>query len=610
LLHFLETLFARLQGVGRKAAFLPILALVVAGCQTMPAVKKAAAEGTLSQGAVTTLADAQGIAASAGKAISGAGRSQVGIYLAGLHAKKIGDYEAAAKIFSGLRIEDLPYGAGLACQNILQALIAAGDMDQVRKSLGKMPYAKDRPLSALVTVEQALKNGRFVEAREAVAKLPKDGIGVFASPLIRAWIAYAISGGDAALKVLRELERVRGGEMVLAMQRSLIFDLAMHPAEARARMQAAVDMREDVPLRLAELYGNLLERQGDKAAAQALYQRLAAQAGGINQAVGEALLARLATARQVQPMVAGPAEGVAEVLMELAILLRQGDADIDALVFAQLALDLDPTLDVARMLLGDMARNGQRYAVAAALYQSVPRQSLYRWSAQLSTAETLHAAGKTDDAIDLLRKLIDAEPKRTDAAIALGDFLRADDRLDAAAEAYKTAIDRIPAPGTQDWSVFYRRGMVLERAKHWPLAEKDFLKALSLSPDQPYVLNYLAYSWIERGENLDKALQMLETAVAARPEDGFIIDSLGWAHYRRGDFDKAVSYLERAVELSPSDAVLNDHLGDVYWKVGRINEARFQWSRALGLKPEPAVAESLRHKLRLGLDAAVPGNAD
>jgi len=149
----------------------------------------------------------------------------------------------------------------------------------------------------------------------------------------------------------------------------------------------------------------------------------------------------------------------------------------------------------------------------------------------------------------------------------------------------------------------YARGISLEQTKQWPRAEADFLKALEFRPDQPYVLNYLGYSWVDQGLNLDKARGMIKKAVSLRPNDGYIVDSLGWAHYRLGEYADAVRELERAAELRPEDPVINDHLGDAYWRVGRQTEARFQWLRALGLEPKPGLAAILKEKIKSGLKA-------
>ena len=121
------------------------------------------------------------------------------------------------------------------------------------------------------------------------------------------------------------------------------------------------------------------------------------------------------------------------------------------------------------------------------------------------------------------------------------------------------------------------------------------------------VLNYLGYSWIDQNRNLKQGLALIEKAVKQKPDDGYIVDSLGWAHYRMGNYKEAVKHLERAVELRPEDPVLNDHLGDAYWRVRREREARFQWDQALTLKPEPEDADKIKKKLQKGL--AVPAQA-
>ena len=115
------------------------------------------------------------------------------------------------------------------------------------------------------------------------------------------------------------------------------------------------------------------------------------------------------------------------------------------------------------------------------------------------------------------------------------------------------------------------------------------------------MLNYLGYSWIDQGQKLEEGMKMIRRAVEQRPDDGYIVDSLGWAYFRVGEFDDAVKHLERAVELKPEDPTINDHLGDAYWKVGRTLEARFQWSHARDLKPEADDLKKIEEKLKVGL---------
>lgn len=186
---------------------------------------------------------------------------------------------------------------------------------------------------------------------------------------------------------------------------------------------------------------------------------------------------------------------------------------------------------------------------------------------------------------------------------ALGNIMRAHKRYAEAVQYYDRAIALIPKPDKRHWAYFYARGTSYERLKDWPRAEADLQKALAMVPDQPLVLNYLGYSWVDQGRNLKQGMALIEKAVALKPDDGYIVDSLGWAHYKQGNYKEAVRYLERAVELRPDDPVLNDHLGDALWRVGREREARFQWDQALTLKPEPEDAEKIKKKLESGLEA-------
>ncbi len=193
--------------------------------------------------------------------------------------------------------------------------------------------------------------------------------------------------------------------------------------------------------------------------------------------------------------------------------------------------------------------------------------------------------------------------ERLQALDALGNILRSRKLYAEAIDVYDQAIAMIKKPDRRHWVYYYARGTSYERLKNWPPAEKDLKKALDLFPDQPLVLNYLGYSWIDQGLNLEQGMRLIERAVAVKPDDGYIVDSLGWAHYKRGNFEEAVRYLERAVELRPDDPVLNDHLGDALWRVGREREARFQWDQSLSLQPEPEDAIKTRLKLEQGLAA-------
>jgi Flp pilus assembly protein TadD len=242
-----------------------------------------------------------------------------------------------------------------------------------------------------------------------------------------------------------------------------------------------------------------------------------------------------------------------------------------------------------------------RHREAIETYRGVGADTPFSWPARLRIASSYQSLDEVDAAEQLLRGMAAERPERHDALLHLGQLLRAEERFAEAVEAYDEAMGRLGEVQPRHWSLFYFRGISLERSDQWARAEADFLKALELQPEEPYVLNYLGYSWVDRGENLVKGREMLLRAVELRPEDGFIVDSLGWVYYRLGRYEEAVQQLERAVELRPQDPVINDHLGDAYWRADRRREARFQWRHALALGAEPDLVAVIDRKLADGL---------
>jgi tetratricopeptide (TPR) repeat protein len=284
---------------------------------------------------------------------------------------------------------------------------------------------------------------------------------------------------------------------------------------------------------------------------------------------------------------------------------RQGGEDI-ALVYLNLALYLDSAHPVALLSLGDLYETLKKPELAIDAFSRIPANSPLKRSAEIQVALNLDQIERTDEARTRLSNLIAKYPEDLEAQTALGNVLRARKKYTEAIAVYDKAIGLVKEPTRQHWTLFFFRGMSNERAKQWPPAEKDFRKALELNPDQPQVLNYLGYSLIDRGMNLDEGLVMIKKAVELRPKDGYIVDSLGWAYYKLARYEEAVKELERAIELRPEDPVINDHLGDAYWRVGRQLEARFQWSHARDLKPEPEDLVKIEAKLKDGMKEDEP----
>ena len=533
--------------------------------------------------------------------IDGQRWSAAGVYLAGQHAVSAGDMKTAADLLP-LALESDPNNENLA-QLALVALVSDGRFDQAI-ALAKNTIKEDpkSPIAGLVLALDAVKHDEPAEARKLLNGMGEDAVGRIAQPLILAWLTLEEQGLDKAEAAMKPVAAVDGLKPLTEAHLAMMESMSGKPDSAAKRL-AVLNSDEHGTSHVLEIYVDLLHRQGRDDEAKKAIDAFRGKTDAVGASMADALEAKLKQPAAKQPLVDTPAKGVAEVLFDIGGLLRSDKLNGQAVLFSRMALYINPDLEIAKLLVGNLLQDGNHLESAVEVYRAIPQSSPYYWSAQLAIADSLRDLDKSDDALKQLQDLVKAEPKRAEAAVALGDLLRQEKRYPEAAEAYTTAIERLGMPRPDDWTVFYFRGTAYERNNQWDKAEPDFEKALALSPDQPYVLNYLAYTWVEKREHLDKALKMLEKAVQQRPEEGFIVDSLGWAYYQLGKYDKAVGYLERAVELQPEDPVLNDHLGDAYWRVGRKAEAKFQWSRALNFKPEPDQVEPIESKIKNGLQA-------
>jgi tetratricopeptide (TPR) repeat protein len=527
--------------------------------------------------------------------------SPAGLYLAGQHAVDSGDMKTAAELLP-LALQSDPNNSALA-QQALIALISDGRFDQAI-ALAKQTVEVDpkAPLAAIMLAVDAVHRDKPAEARKLLSGMGEDAVGRIAQPLVLAWLTLEEQGLDKAEAAMQPVTAVDGLKPLVESHLGMMEEMSGKP-DAAAKRFAGLIAEDHITSHVVEVYLDLLHRQGKDMEAQKVLDKFRGMSDEITGAMSDVLEQKLKQPAPKQPLIDTPAKGVAEVLFDIGGLLRSDKLNGQSILFSRLALYLNPDLDIAKLLVGGLLQDGKHLEAAIEVYRAIPASSPYHWSAQLAVADCLRDLEKTDETEKQLQSLVASEPKRSEAAVALGDLYRKEKRFGDAAAAYSTALERIGTPQQNDWAIFYFRGTAYERNKQWDKAEPDFLKALELSPDQPYVLNYLAYTWVEKREHLDKALPMLEKAVEARPEEGFIVDSLGWAYFQLGDYKKAVGYLERAVELQPDDPVLNDHLGDAYWRVGRKVEARFQWSRALNFKPEPDTIGQIESKIQNGMPA-------
>ncbi|MEM9104687.1 MAG: tetratricopeptide repeat protein [Pseudomonadota bacterium] len=301
-------------------------------------------------------------------------------------------------------------------------------------------------------------------------------------------------------------------------------------------------------------------------------------------------------------MVRNAAEGASAVLYTIGSALNRSGAEDIVSLYLNFARALDPDNGATLVMLGNLAENLNKPEDAIAIYQMVPEDSIMHRVSELQLGLNLADLDRLDESKKHLTDLIVADPTDMRSYLAYGSVLSQAKEYRDMADNYDQAVQAIGVlPDRSHWNIFYQRGIAYERLKEWEKAEPNFKRALELYPDQPQVMNYLGYSWVDMNINLDEGMDLIREAVRLRPNDGYIVDSLGWAYYRLGDFENAVIELERAVEIRPGDPTINDHLGDAYWRVGRTIEARYQWERALDMEPEAAQIPKIKVKLEEGL---------
>jgi tetratricopeptide (TPR) repeat protein len=532
-----------------------------------------------------------------------------GPYLAAENAARRGDIAEAARLYAEALARDT--GNADLMDRAMTQQMAAG------RIAGAIPVARRldslRPgnhLGNLLLAADALEHGDPARARVALAS---GGAGAmsFVGRVIDAWAAFDAGDPDAARAVLTALEGDRtggtAGEIIAAYHLGLLEAAAGNDAAAMEALDRAAERAGTGTLRLARIRAGVLARLGRIDEARAVItDRLALTLGDKRL---EALDRDLAAGKIPAPVVRTGTQGAAEALFGVSGFLSRSANRLAGLAYSQLAIHLDPDLIEARLLIASILSEDRQFDLAIAVYAAIPDDAPEALDAMIGHADALQQSDRVDDAIAVLRQTVARFPRAIDAHIALGDTLRRDERFAEAGEAYDGAMALIGTPEQRHWALFYQRGIAFERSKQWARAEEDFRKALELEPDQPLVLNYLGYSWVEMGANLAEAQAMIEKAVEKRPDDGYIVDSLGWVLYRLGDFDGAVVHLEKAVELLPVDPVINDHFGDALWMVGRRIEAAFQWKRSLSFEPEEDDAARIRRKLAEGLEPVLADEA-
>lgn len=520
-----------------------------------------------------------------------------GEYLAGLHAVIHNDLRSAADFHE--KALELDPENRMLLKKSFTLFITNGRYDDARKVARKLDEMgiSDSVVQMFLFLEQ-LNSRDYDTALAKLNAISSAGVYGLFNPLFLSWVLLAQGNSAEAEANMAKILESRGFKDFKKLHAGLFYDYLGKTQLAEKMYSRSLTVPGAMSLRTIEAYGILLRRLGRVADARQLYLNYLEKSP--DNAKLQRALYDLDNGVRPHSYITSEKDAIAEIFYAAANFLIQDNIRRPATAYLRFANYMKKDFYESHYLLGQIFEADKYYDGAMESYGMVSQKHPLYFNARLQMAWVLEKTGKLDEAIDAMKKLVVKLPENREVLGALGDINRMNSRFGEAGKFYTKYIDSLVEIQEKHWSIFYTRGIAYEQAGKWHLAEADFLKALELRPDQPQVLNYLAYSWVDQGMHIEKSRKMLERAVELRPYDGYIIDSLGWALYRLGDMPKAIEYLEKAVLLQTDDWAINDHLGDAYWAVGRKYEARFQWQHALSLNPDEEFVVKIKTKIKDG----------
>lgn len=538
-------------------------------------------------------------AANPGSASDTSAATAYGSFLAARYADASQDSSAATHYYS-LALQADPDNQDLIDEGFIAAILAGSPNAQ--------PLAHQitgNAIAIMLLGNQAALNGDDAAAQQQYLLLPHDSLSGLLQPLLIAWAKAGAGDASGALATLVPAAANSPFGAVYILNAALIADQANDMKDAAALYSAAGQGNQAPNLRMAQIMASWLARQGRPDAARAILEQMAATHPSLAGALPNL------EANMAAPVINNANDGLAEAYLSIAGALNQPSQTLLQVTFLRFALSLRPDLAAARLLLANIQAGGAnpdpkappptaaQMSQALATLSPIPDTDPLYAPAALQEATLMAGLGQTRQAVARLNTLAARQPGNIDALETAGDILRDDNQFSPAIGYYTKAIGILPQPApAAAWSLFYDRAICNDQNGDWKAAEPDLQTALSLSPNQPYVLNYLAYTWALRGENLTKAQSMLQQAAGLDPNEGAIIDSLGYVNLRQGYTQAAVKLLTQAVEMDPDDAEVNAHLGDAFFAAGLKLQADYQWQRALALKPDPKLQAQIETKLK------------
>ncbi len=523
-----------------------------------------------------------------------------GNYLAGQFAQQHKDWDKASN-FIGRVLEKEPENLDLQKHAMVLAM-ASGQVNRAVSIAKKISENTDDNLLAILFIAlDDFKQENYIEANKTLNKVKTDSIAAFILPVLKLWSETA--------KGALDLEKLDKNSFYA--YHALLAGAYLNKSPNSIQFATKSFNTEETDARDLEKYADLFAKIGETEEALKIYTAISKkgfETETIKEKISKIKNGKPLTSVLDTPEIHSPKDGAAIVFLDMAKILLREYSDDSATIFAQMALHLTPNLDEGKIIIGDVLSRHDRPSEAIEYYEKINNNSQFYKPAQRQIADLYAEQDKNEDAIKILKNLYKTN-QDIDALIQIGDIYRYQEDYKESVIAYNKVInlwDKIPE---KYWHVLYARGMSYERLGEFKKSENDLKSALKFRPNHPYILNYLGYSWADQGIYLNKSLDMIKKASLAKPEDGYIADSLGWVYFKMQDFSSSIPHLERAVELLPYDATINDHLGDSYWRVGRRLEAQFQWRRAINYSDENEVTlkEDIAQKIISGLPVIPKG---
>ncbi|MEZ5758746.1 MAG: tetratricopeptide repeat protein [Emcibacteraceae bacterium] len=520
-----------------------------------------------------------------------------GEYLAGRHALSNNQYDVAAENY----LKALEYDPDNVSLNqfTLGILVTDGRFEDAIKIARKLEGLDQKSdLSELILFFNDVKQKSYAKALEDVDTISNSGILNLIKPIFKGWIYAGQKDRQSLDGIVATFDEASSFNFFNYFQAGLMYEYLGDIEQAKLYYSKSLNEGGSPSLRAIEAYGKILARMGDKNQAVDVLQGYLDEAPTNVQI--KAALDEIEKGGKLAPFISDVNDGYAELFYSVATILMQDNVRRVATNYLQYALYFKPDFPLANFLQAQIFEDDKFFEGAEKQLNRISSDSPLYFQTNLQKAWLYNEMALSDKALEAFKALEKQYPDNREVLNALAEFYRTHEQYQDAIGVYDKVVATVDKETERDWILYYTRGIVLDQLKRWDEAEGDFKKALEIRPEQPMVMNYLAYSWVDRGKNYEEAKAMLERAVELRPNDGYIVDSLGWALFKMGDVEEAVPVLERAAQLQTQDWAINDHLGDIYWVVGRKNEARFQWRHALSLKPDEDKIDGIKDKIKNG----------